>query len=281
MASPDATFFHRAGWKTVLERAFGHRTHFLYAERNGQIEGILPLAQVKSLLFGNNLSSLPFLRLRRHCRDHPGSGSGAPACRLRPRHAPAGRRPRVPQAARHQFRLARQEPLRHLPQAHRPGPRGEPQGHPGPPARDGAQGHRRRPRGRVRRRLRPHLPRVLGKRAQSRHPGVLQKVPPRAARGVRQGLRRADDYPERARRGRRDELLLPRPGAAVLRRQHRRGPRDPRLQPLHVLGPDAPLGRARLPAVRFRTQQGRHRSVYLQEELRLHARAAALRVLFW
>jgi FemAB-related protein (PEP-CTERM system-associated) len=60
MATPDATFFHRAGWKAVLERAFGHRTHFLYAERNGQIEGILPLAQVKSLLFGNNLSSLPF-----------------------------------------------------------------------------------------------------------------------------------------------------------------------------------------------------------------------------
>lgn len=60
MASEKATFFHRAGWKTVLERAFGHRTQFLYAERNGQIEGILPLAQVKSLLFGNNLSSLPF-----------------------------------------------------------------------------------------------------------------------------------------------------------------------------------------------------------------------------
>lgn len=60
MATPEATFFHRAGWKTVLERAFGHRTYFLYAERNGQIEGILPLAQVKSLLFGNNLSSLPF-----------------------------------------------------------------------------------------------------------------------------------------------------------------------------------------------------------------------------
>ncbi len=42
MATPEATFFHRAGWKRVLEGAFGHRTHFLYAERNGQIEGILP-----------------------------------------------------------------------------------------------------------------------------------------------------------------------------------------------------------------------------------------------
>jgi FemAB-related protein (PEP-CTERM system-associated) len=56
----DATFFHRAGWKTVLERAFRHKSHFLYAEEDGTIIGILPLAQVKSALFGNSLSSLPF-----------------------------------------------------------------------------------------------------------------------------------------------------------------------------------------------------------------------------
>lgn len=58
--APEATFFHRAGWKTVLERAFGHRTHFLYAERNGQIAGILPLAEVRSMLFGHSLISTPF-----------------------------------------------------------------------------------------------------------------------------------------------------------------------------------------------------------------------------
>lgn len=57
---PDATFFHRVGWMRVLEEAFGHRTHYLYAEENGVIQGILPLAQVKSLLFGNTLSSTPF-----------------------------------------------------------------------------------------------------------------------------------------------------------------------------------------------------------------------------
>lgn len=57
---PTATFFHRAGWKEVIERAFGHRTHFLYAESDGVIEGVLPLAEVKSLLFGHSLSSLPF-----------------------------------------------------------------------------------------------------------------------------------------------------------------------------------------------------------------------------
>ena len=60
MSQPAATFFHRAGWQTVIERAFGHRTHFLFAQRNGKILGVLPLAQIKSRLFGHSLSSLPF-----------------------------------------------------------------------------------------------------------------------------------------------------------------------------------------------------------------------------
>ena len=58
--APSATFFHRAGWKSVLEKAFGHPTHFLYAEADGAIVGILPLAEIKSALFGHSLSSLPF-----------------------------------------------------------------------------------------------------------------------------------------------------------------------------------------------------------------------------
>jgi FemAB-related protein (PEP-CTERM system-associated) len=59
-AAPAATFFHRAGWQNLLRDVFGHRTCFLYAERDGAIEGLLPLAQVKSLLFGNSLVALPF-----------------------------------------------------------------------------------------------------------------------------------------------------------------------------------------------------------------------------
>mgnify|MGYP001812900948 FL=1 len=57
---PRATFFHRAAWKSVLESAFGHSTFYLYAERNGAIEGLLPLARIKSLLFGDTLISTPF-----------------------------------------------------------------------------------------------------------------------------------------------------------------------------------------------------------------------------
>jgi FemAB-related protein (PEP-CTERM system-associated) len=57
---PQATFFHRSGWQTVIETAFGHRTWFMYAEVDGQIRAILPLAQVNSRWFGNTLCSLPF-----------------------------------------------------------------------------------------------------------------------------------------------------------------------------------------------------------------------------
>jgi FemAB-related protein (PEP-CTERM system-associated) len=57
---PEATFFHRVGWQRIIEQVFKHRTHFLYAVRNGAIVGVLPLAHVKSMLFGNALVSLPF-----------------------------------------------------------------------------------------------------------------------------------------------------------------------------------------------------------------------------
>ena len=57
---PAATFFHRAGWRRVLEEALGHPTHYLYAEHDGAITGVLPLGHVKSLLFGNALISAPF-----------------------------------------------------------------------------------------------------------------------------------------------------------------------------------------------------------------------------
>lgn len=59
-ACPEATFFHRAEWQIILRDVFRHPTYFLFAEQDGEILGILPLAHVKSLLFGNALVSLPF-----------------------------------------------------------------------------------------------------------------------------------------------------------------------------------------------------------------------------
>jgi FemAB-related protein (PEP-CTERM system-associated) len=57
---PDATFFHLSPWQDILENVFYHPTWYLYAERDEKIIAVLPLAQVKSLLFGNYLASLPF-----------------------------------------------------------------------------------------------------------------------------------------------------------------------------------------------------------------------------
>jgi FemAB-related protein (PEP-CTERM system-associated) len=55
----QATFFHRAGWKAIIE-GLGHNAHFLYAEADGRIEGVLPLGHMQSRLFGNALVSAPF-----------------------------------------------------------------------------------------------------------------------------------------------------------------------------------------------------------------------------
>ncbi|MFC6669030.1 FemAB family XrtA/PEP-CTERM system-associated protein [Marinobacterium aestuariivivens] len=56
----EATFFHRAGWKTVIETSTGHTPYYLYAEQDGHICGVLPLVEVKSRLFGHALVSTPF-----------------------------------------------------------------------------------------------------------------------------------------------------------------------------------------------------------------------------
>ncbi|MCC6198214.1 MAG: FemAB family PEP-CTERM system-associated protein [Burkholderiales bacterium] len=56
----NATFFHRLGWRDIIEDEFGHRTHYLVAERGGEIAGVLPLAEVRSRIFGHAMVSLPF-----------------------------------------------------------------------------------------------------------------------------------------------------------------------------------------------------------------------------
>ena len=63
----DGTFFHLAEWQQVIEKAFGHKTYMYYAlskkeglEAGEKIVGVLPLCHVKSMLFGNNLVSMPF-----------------------------------------------------------------------------------------------------------------------------------------------------------------------------------------------------------------------------
>ncbi len=57
----EASFFHLSGWTRTVEQVLGHRAHCLYAAgAGGVIEGVLPLAHVRSRLFGNALVSAPF-----------------------------------------------------------------------------------------------------------------------------------------------------------------------------------------------------------------------------
>lgn len=59
-AAEGGTFFHLAGWRTIFRDVFRLDPHYLFAERDGRIAGILPLVHQKSLLFGNALIAAPF-----------------------------------------------------------------------------------------------------------------------------------------------------------------------------------------------------------------------------
>ncbi len=60
-AHPLATNYHQLGWKMVIEQSFGHQTRYLMALKDGLVMGVLPLAILKSRLFGRSVVSLPFL----------------------------------------------------------------------------------------------------------------------------------------------------------------------------------------------------------------------------
>ena len=64
--------YHRIGWKSVIEKSFGHKTYYLLSEDDERnVKGILPLAHLKSLLFGNFMVSLPYFNYGGICADHP------------------------------------------------------------------------------------------------------------------------------------------------------------------------------------------------------------------
>lgn len=48
-------------WKEIIEHTFGHSAHYYVALRENEIDGVLPLFQVKSFLFGSALISIPYL----------------------------------------------------------------------------------------------------------------------------------------------------------------------------------------------------------------------------
>jgi serine/alanine adding enzyme len=68
---PDSTHCHLSGWKDVIEKAYGHKTYYLIAQNESKIMGILPMVHIKSLIFGSQLASMPFLNYGGILADSP------------------------------------------------------------------------------------------------------------------------------------------------------------------------------------------------------------------
>jgi hypothetical protein len=59
LSSENSTFFHRIEWKDIIEKSFSHKSLYMLALKNEKIEGVFPLFEVKNILFGHSLISLP------------------------------------------------------------------------------------------------------------------------------------------------------------------------------------------------------------------------------
>lgn len=60
-ACGEGTFFHLSAWRGIIEAEMGCSSYYLYAERAGEIVGVLPLSRVRNLIAGDVLISTPFL----------------------------------------------------------------------------------------------------------------------------------------------------------------------------------------------------------------------------
>lgn len=70
MKTNSSSCYHLTVWKGIIEKSFGHRTHYIMVEdRQNEIQGIFPLVRLKSLLFGNFMVSLPYFNYGGICTD--------------------------------------------------------------------------------------------------------------------------------------------------------------------------------------------------------------------
>lgn len=60
LAHPEGTPFHRPQWSRAVAAGAGARPHYLVAEQEGTLTGVLPLSEVRSALFGSSLVSAAF-----------------------------------------------------------------------------------------------------------------------------------------------------------------------------------------------------------------------------
>ena len=68
----SCTLYHQTRWKNAIERAYGHKAYYLFAEDGANVVGILPLFLVRNLLSRKTLVSVPFAPYGGICSTGPG-----------------------------------------------------------------------------------------------------------------------------------------------------------------------------------------------------------------
>lgn len=58
---PQSKLYHLQEWNQMVQRTFGHPIKYFVLGNNGTVEGVLPLTDFKSILFGHIGVSLPFV----------------------------------------------------------------------------------------------------------------------------------------------------------------------------------------------------------------------------
>ena len=57
----QGSIYHLSAWQKLIKEQFGHNSYYLYSEdENNSINGLLPIVQLKSKLFGNYMVSVPY-----------------------------------------------------------------------------------------------------------------------------------------------------------------------------------------------------------------------------
>lgn len=61
LSRSDSCLYQLIEWKEIIEKTYNHKTFYAMAvDKNSCIKGVLPLVQIKSLVFGHKLISLPY-----------------------------------------------------------------------------------------------------------------------------------------------------------------------------------------------------------------------------
>jgi FemAB-related protein (PEP-CTERM system-associated) len=69
--NPQGSLFHSIAWKRAIEKTFQFESRYAYAEQDGEISGVLPLAFVQNWIIGRCLHSSPFAVYGGICAGNP------------------------------------------------------------------------------------------------------------------------------------------------------------------------------------------------------------------